>query len=167
MADARYEERTYRRMPGEGSAYGRPISSILTDLLQQFTMLIKQEGELARTELSENISRAIMGVAMAVAAAVLLVPALVILLLAAVYGLETTGLASYWSALAIGGGTFLLGLIILAIGMARLKAKSLMPNKTIHQLQEDAAMARRQVQTEPVVVETATVRRRDADQRAA
>jgi uncharacterized membrane protein YdfJ with MMPL/SSD domain len=92
MAEGRYEERVYRRMSGEGPAFGRPISNILTDLLQQFTMLIKQEGQLARTEVSENVSRAITGVVMAVAAAVLLVPALVILLLAAVFGLESTGL---------------------------------------------------------------------------
>lgn len=167
MAEARYEDRMYRGTPGETPVYGRPISNILTDLLQQFTMLIRQEGELARTELSENISRAIMGLVMAVAAAVLFVPALVILLLAAVYGLETTGLAPWWSALAIGGGAFLLGLIILAIGIARLKAKSLMPSKTLRQLQEDAAMAKRQMQSEPAVVETEMGGRRDADKRAA
>jgi hypothetical protein len=167
MAEARNEEKVYRRMPGEGAAFGRPIYNILTDLLQQFTMLIKQEGELARTELSENVSRAIMGVVMAVAAAVLLVPALVILLLAAVFGLESTGLEPWLCALAVGGGALLLGLIILAIGVSRLKAKSLMPSKTLNQLQEDAAMARRQMKSDPAVVETETVGRRDGYERAA
>lgn len=166
MAEGRYEDRVYRRMAGEGAAFGRPISNILTDLLQQFTTLIKQEGELARTELSENASRAIMGVVMAVAAAVLLVPALVILLLAAVFGLETTGLEPWLCALAVGGGALLLGLIILAIGIARLRAKTLMPSKTLNQLQEDAAMARRQMKSDPVA-ETETVGRRHGYERAA
>jgi hypothetical protein len=108
-----------------------------------------------------------MGVVMAVAAAVLLVPALVILLLAAVFGLETTGLEPWLCALAVGGGALLLGLIILAIGMARLRAKSLMPSRTLNQLQEDAAMARRQMKSEPAAVETETVGRRDGYERAA
>jgi hypothetical protein len=167
MAEARYEERVYRRMPGEGSAFGRPISNILTDLLQQFTTLIKQEGQLARTEVSENVSRAIMGVVMAVAAAVLLVPALVILLLAAVFGLETTGLEPWLCALAVGGGALLIGIIILMIGISRLKAKSLVPSKTLNQLQEDAAMARRQMKSEPAVVETETGGRGHGYERAA
>jgi hypothetical protein len=153
-------------MPGEGPALGRPISNILTDLLQQFTTLIKQEGELARTELSENASRAITGVVMAVAAAVLLVPALVILLLAAVFGLETTGLEPWLCALVVGGAALLLGLIILAIGIARLRAKTLMPSKTLNQLQEDAAMARRQMKSDPVA-ETETGGRRHGYERAA
>lgn len=143
--ETRSEDRFYRRVPGERPFADRSLADILGDLLGQFTTLIKQEGELARTEISENLRRAVMGVAMAAGAAVLLLPALVILLLAAVYGLETTGLAPWWSALAIGGGAFLLGLLILAIGLGRLRANSLMPNKTISQLQEDAAMAKRQV----------------------
>jgi len=167
MAEGRYEERVYRRMSGEGPAFGRPISNILTDLLQQFTMLIKQEGQLARTEVSENVSRAIMGVVMAVAAAVLFVPALVILLLAAVFGLETAGLEPWLSALVVGGAALLLGLIILAIGMSRLKAKSLMPSKTLNQLQEDAAMARRQMKSDPAVAQAETVGRDDGYERAA
>jgi hypothetical protein len=148
MADIRNEERLYRGSAGGRGFADRSFADILTDLLGQFTMLIKQEGELARTEISENIRRAVMGVAMAAGAAVLLLPALVILLLAAVYGLETTGLAPWWSALAIGGGAFLLGLLVLAIGLSRLRSTSLMPSKTIHQLQADAAMARRQAKME-------------------
>jgi hypothetical protein len=126
----------------------RSIPGIVIDLFNQFTTLLRQESQLARTEISENVSRAIMGVVLAVAAAVLLIPALVILLLAAVYALESTGLASYWSALAIGGGVLIIGLILMLVGLSRLKAKNLVPRKTINQLQEDAALAKRQVNGE-------------------
>ena len=40
---------------------------------------------------------------MAIAAAVFLIPALVILLFAGVFGLEAAGLAPYWAALNVGG----------------------------------------------------------------
>jgi hypothetical protein len=85
---------------------------------------------------------------MAGAAAVLLIPALVVLLMAAVYGLESTGLAPYWSALAIGGGALIVGGILLLVGMSRLKPGNLVPRKAIHQVEEDVAMAKRQVNAE-------------------
>lgn len=126
----------------------RSIPGIVIDLLNQFTTLLRQESQLARAEISENVNRAIMGIVMAVVAAVVFIPALVILLMAAVYALEATGLAPYWSALAIGGGALIVGAILLLVGMSRLKMKNLVPRKTIHQLQEDAALAKRQVNGE-------------------
>jgi uncharacterized membrane protein YqgA involved in biofilm formation len=129
-------------------ARDRSIPGIVIDLLNQFTTLLRQESQLARAEISENVNRAIMGIVLAVAAAVMLIPALVILLMAAVYALESAGLAPYWAALAIGGGVLIIGLILMLIGVSRLKAKNLMPRKTINQLQEDAALAKRQVSGE-------------------
>ena len=85
---------------------------------------------------------------MIIAGAVLLMPALVVLLEAAVAALEHTGLQSYWSALAVGGGVLLVGLTLTMIGISRLKPKRLIPNKTIHQLQEDAAAAKRQARSD-------------------
>jgi hypothetical protein len=126
----------------------RSVPNILADLLMQFTVLLRKEGELARTEVSDNLSRLGGGLTMIVIGAVLLMPALVVLLEAAVSGLETTGLSSYWSALIIGGAVFIIGLILLAIGIGRLKPKRLVPNRTIHQLQEDASVAKRQVRTD-------------------
>lgn len=123
----------------------RSIPGIVIDLLGQFTTLLRQESQLARAEISENVNRALMGIVMAIAAAVLLIPALVILLLAAVFGLEAAGLASYWAALIVGGVAVILGAVLMLIGVNRLKAKHLIPSKTLHQLQEDAALAKRQM----------------------
>jgi hypothetical protein len=126
----------------------RSVPNILTDLLMQFTVLLRKESELARTEISEKFSSLGTGLTLIVVGAVLLMPALVILLEAAVAGLETTGLSPYWSAVAIGGAVFIIGLILLAIGAASLKPKQLVPNRTIHQLQEDASAAKRQMGTD-------------------
>ena len=126
----------------------RTIPGIVIDLIGQFTTLLRQESQLARAEISENLNRALTGVVMAVAAAVLLIPALGILLLAGVYGLEAAGFAPYWSALIVGGAAVVVGAVLMLIGINRLKAKNLMPSKTIHQLQEDAALAKRQMNSE-------------------
>jgi len=123
----------------------RSIPGIVIDLIGQFTTLLRQESKLARAEISENLNRALTGVVMAVAAAVLLIPALVILLLAGVYGLEAAGFASYWAALIVGGAAVVIGAVLMVIGVNRLKAKNLIPSKTIHQFQEDAALAKRQM----------------------
>jgi hypothetical protein len=72
-------------------------------------------------------------------------PALVVLLEAAVAALENAGIAPQYAALIVGGVVLVLGLILLIVGLSRLKADNLMPRRTIHQIQEDAAVAKRQM----------------------
>jgi NADH:ubiquinone oxidoreductase subunit 6 (subunit J) len=123
----------------------RTVPNILTDLLARFTDLLRTESALARVEMSEKVSRMGTGLVLVVIGAVLVMPALVILLQAAVQALQTTGLSPYWSSLVIGGAVFIIGLILLAVGAGRLKAKRLVPDETIHQLRKDAAAAKEQV----------------------
>jgi hypothetical protein len=125
----------------------RSTAGILSDLLTQFSTLVRQESELVRVEMSEKVSQIGTGLGLTIGGAVLVIPAIVILLQAAVQGLEQTGLASYWSSLAIGGGAVLIGLVLLMIGLSRLRADNLMPKKSIHQLQENIAMARKEART--------------------
>jgi len=123
----------------------RSLPEVFTDLLGQITMLLRKEGQLARAEISENIGRAAAGLMLIVGGAVLLIPALVILMQAAVTALMSYGWAAHWSSLIVGGSVLVLGLILLLVGMNRVKAGSMMPNKTIHQLQQDASVAKEQV----------------------
>jgi hypothetical protein len=91
---------------------------------------------------------------MAAGAAVLLLPALVILLMAGVYGLsEGLEWPMWMSSLIVGGAALIIGLIVVAVGASRLKPSALKPEKTIKQLQEDAAMAKRQMSGDPSVVQ--------------
>jgi len=123
----------------------RSIPEILSSLLGQFTMLVRKESELARTEMSEKVGQVAAGLVLVVAGAVLLIPALVVLLGAAVAALEKAGIAPPYSALIVGGAVLVLGLILLMVGVNRLKAGNLVPHKTINQLQEDASVAKQQV----------------------
>jgi steroid 5-alpha reductase family enzyme len=57
-------------------------------------------------------------------------------------------MSSATAALVVGGAVLLLGLILVMIGVSRLKARKLVPRKTIHQLQEDVSVAKRQVRSD-------------------
>ena len=126
----------------------RSVPDILSDLLRQFTTLVSTESRLARVEMSEKVGQVAGGLALIVGGAVLLMPALVILLQAAVAALEQAGIAPPLSSLIVGGAVLVIGLILLMVGLNRLKAEKMVPQKTIHQLQEDAAAAKRQVRSE-------------------
>jgi Putative Actinobacterial Holin-X, holin superfamily III len=127
------------------SETNRPISAAVVDLASQFSALIRKEGQLARAEMSEQIGGFGVGLAFVVGGSVLLIPAVVILLQAAVARLAAAGLAVGWASLVAGGATLLFGLALLAIGIGRLRAGRLVPGKTIHQLQRDAAIATEQL----------------------
>jgi hypothetical protein len=86
------------------------------------------------------------GMIMALFGAVLMIPALVILLTALAAWLVEGGMEPAVAAGIVGGGTLLIGLILLSVGMKRLSADSLTPRATIDQLRNDAAMAKDQVQ---------------------
>jgi hypothetical protein len=113
--------------------------------MNQVTRLFRKEIELARTEVSENVSSAISGLVMIVAGAVLLIPALVILLQGAVSALIDADLEPHWAALIVGGATLLVGIILAWIGIGKLKTDKLLPKRTMEQLQRDAAVAKEQV----------------------
>ncbi|XSC44561.1 phage holin family protein [Bradyrhizobium sp. RDT10] len=125
--------------------FERSIPEIIGDLLTQFPALARKESQLARAEISEKISQAAFGLAFIVVGAVLLIPALVVLLQAAVAALEQGGFQPTAAALIAGGAALLIGVIFLLVGINRLKVGNLVPNRTIHQIQEDASVAKQQL----------------------
>ena len=128
----------------------RTVPELFTSVVSQLAELMRTEGLLARAEISEKMTLVATGLGLIVGGAILLMPALVVLLEAAVAALVDNGYAPYWSALLVGGACLVLGLILLLIGVSRLRSGRLMPDKTIHQLQRDAATARSQMRTDNV-----------------
>ena len=51
------------------------------------------------------------------------------------------GIAEHWAALMVGGMAFLFGLILVWIGVNRIKPNALMPSRTMEQIRRDAAVA--------------------------
>jgi hypothetical protein len=124
----------------------RSIPEIFTDVINQFTTLLTKEGELARTEISEKITQVAVGLGLIVGGSVLLTPALVILLQAGVSALITNNIVREpWAPLIVGGAVFLIGIILLLVGISRLRAEALVPHKTIQQIQSDVRVAKQQV----------------------
>lgn len=124
----------------------RSIPEIFTDVINQFTGLLRKEGQLARAEMSEKITQVAAGLGLIVGGSVLLTPALVILLQAAVSALITNNIIKEpWAPLIVGGAVFVIGIILLLVGLSRLKADALLPNRTIQQIQSDVRVAKQQV----------------------
>lgn len=125
-------------------AYGniRSIPELFTDLIAEVTTLVRKEGQLARAEISEKATRALAGLAMMLLGAMLLIPAMVILLQAAVMGLIGNGADPTAAALMVGGAIFLIGMVLGLVGWSRLNAGSLVPDKTIDQLKRDTQVPR-------------------------
>ena len=126
----------------------RSIPDLVADVVNNFTILLRKEAQLARTEMSEKISDLAIGMGLLVGGSVLLIPALVVLLQSAVTALVDANLRLVWAALIVGGATLLIGLVLLALGINRLKAARPVPARTIEQLQRDAEVAKQQVRND-------------------
>jgi xanthine/uracil permease len=123
----------------------RSVPELFSDLVNQLSTLFRKEIQLARAEMSEKVSKALSGVGLIAGGAVILLAALVILLEAAVAGLVAAGLETHWAALIVGSVAVLIGFVLVRAGMGNLKGSSLAPQKTVEQLQRDAAIAREAV----------------------
>src|SRR4051812_17413987 len=102
--------------------YNRSVPDIISDLFMQLTSLFRKELQLARTEVSEKVGQAVGGIVMLLIGAVMLIPALVILLEAVAAAIaDLTTLESYWASAIVGGSTLLIGIILALVGINRLK----------------------------------------------
>ena len=128
--------------------YNRSIPELLADVMNQFTILVRKETQLARTEMSEKLGELAVGFALLVGGSVLLIPALVILFEAAVTALVDAGMGAALASLVVGGSVFAIGCVLLTIGVNRVKAARPVPTRTIEQLQRDAEVAKQQVRND-------------------
>jgi len=101
---------------------------------------------LARTELSEKVAQAGRAAGMIGAGAVILLPALVLLLFAFSAALIRSGLSEPVAYLIVGMGAALLSVGLIAVGMSRLTGGALKPKVTLGQIQRDKVAAKEMVQ---------------------
>jgi len=120
----------------------RSIPELAGSVFRQLADLMRTEGMLARTEMSEKMTHMGTGLALLVGGAILAMPALVILLSAAVAALMENGWTPWWASLLVGGLSLMLGLLLLSLGANWLRSGNLIPSRTLQQLQYDANAAR-------------------------
>lgn len=115
----------------------REAPNHLAGSLRSFAGLVQKEVELAKAEISHNVSRAAVGVALLVGAVLLAFTAFHVLAGAAVGYLTQTGLSAGTAALIVGGVLIVLALVLALIGKSRLSGDALAPNKTAHNISRD------------------------------
>lgn len=116
----------------------RPVSSLLSDVAQHVTALVRGEVALAKAEVAENARRVISGALMIVGAAVLAMVGLGQIADAAVAGLVGMGLTAGWAALAVGGGAVLFAALLVHEGLGAFEKTNLIPRRTVMNVRRDA-----------------------------
>ena len=123
----------------------RSIPELFSDAVGQLAKLIGNEFELARTELSEKANQVGRATAMIGAGAVILMPALVLLLFAVSAALIRGGLSEPVAYLLTGTGAALVSAALIAMGLSRLSGDALKPSMTLEQVQRDKLAAKEMV----------------------
>jgi uncharacterized protein YacL len=123
----------------------RPVSELFADALKQLSKLMHNELQLARAEIAVKASEAISGMGLVVGAGISMIPALVLLLMALAAWIEELGTRSSIAHLLAGAVGLVIGGILAGIGISRLKANSLVPKRTLEQIQRDVTAAKEHV----------------------
>jgi hypothetical protein len=123
----------------------RSVAELFTDALNQFSNLVRNELQLARKELSFKAGEAMTAGGLLICAGLFLIPALVELLTALAAWMEELGTGRSLAHLIAGAVGLVIATILGGIGMNRLKANSLVPERTFNQIQQDVAAAKEHV----------------------
>jgi hypothetical protein len=123
----------------------RSIPELFGDVMGQLSKLVSNEFELARVELSDKASQVGRGAAMMAAGAIILIPALVVLLFAASAALTEAGLSEPISHLISGGCALIVSVALVLIGRSRLSGDALKPSVTLDQVERDKMAVREMV----------------------
>jgi Putative Actinobacterial Holin-X, holin superfamily III len=127
------------------SPNSRSIPELVSDAVGQLAKLVGNEFELARAELSEKASQVGRATAMIGAGAVILIPALVLLLFAISAALIRGGVSEPIAYLLTGAGAALVSGGLIVTGMSRLSGDALKPSVTLDQVQRDKIAAKEMV----------------------
>ena len=120
--------------------------NLLSEALTHVSNLVRKEVDLARTEVSENLSRAAMAIGLLVGAIVLALVALNTLAAALVAAIAELGLDAGWAALIVGGALALVALGMVSKGVKDLKLSSIAPTRAAKNVRRDAETVKETIQ---------------------
>jgi hypothetical protein len=127
------------------SASNRSIPDLLGDAVNQLAKLIGNEFALARAELADKAAQVARASALIGAGAVLMIPALVVLLFAIAAALMHAGISDPVAYLLTAIGAMAISGILIWVGISRLSGDALTPKVTIEQLERDKLAAKEMV----------------------
>ncbi|MCA1596523.1 MAG: phage holin family protein [Chloroflexi bacterium] len=122
----------------------RSLGELFSDLSSETTTLVRQEISLARTEVTEKVTRVGKDLAFLAAGGAVLYAGFLAILAAIVFGLAAAGLPRWGSALIVGVVVALVGGFLVFKGLRDMKETELAPRATINSLKEDVKWAKEQ-----------------------
>ena len=127
------------------SPNSRSIPDLVSDAFGQLAKLVGNEFALAKAEMSEKANQFVRAAAMIGAGAVIMIPALVLVLFAVAAALIRGGFSDPVAYLLTGGGSALLSAILIWLGITRLSGDALKPAVTLDQIERDKSAAKEMV----------------------
>jgi hypothetical protein len=115
----------------------RTISTLLGDALSQFAKLFQNEVDLAKAELDEKVRQIGGAIVFLAAGAILVIPALVMVLFALSAAFMAAGWSQPLSYLTSAIVAAVIAGVLSAMGINRLDPRNLAPRKTMRQLEKD------------------------------
>ncbi|EAP77860.1 MULTISPECIES: phage holin family protein [Roseovarius] len=117
---------------------GPSAGNLLSEALAHVSALVRNEVDLARAEIDENLKTAGVAIGLIVGAVAVALAALHVLAAALVAALTELGIPAGWSALIVGVGLALIAWAMVQKGVNELKLRSLAPTRTAKNVQRDA-----------------------------
>ncbi len=127
------------------SASNRSIPDLLGDAVNQLAKLIGNEFALARAELADKAAQVARASALIGAGAILMIPALVVLLFAIAAALMHAGISDPVAYLLTAVGAMAISGILIWVGISRMSGDALTPKVTLDQLERDKMAAKEMV----------------------
>jgi hypothetical protein len=123
----------------------RSLGELFGDLARDTGTLVRQEVELAKTEMTQKASRAARDIGLLAAGGLVAYAGFLGILAAIVLGLVAAGLDAWLAALLVGAVVAAVGALLVQRGLSALKREELAPRQTVETLKEDAQWAKDQV----------------------
>ncbi len=124
--------------PREPVAAQRSAGGLLGDALGHMSALVRNEVDLARAEVNENLTRAGVAIGLLAGAVVVALVALNVLAAALVAALTAAGIPAGWSAIIVGVVLAIIAYLMVKKGTDDLKLNSLAPTRTAANVRRDA-----------------------------
>jgi uncharacterized membrane protein len=122
----------------------RSLGELFTELTSDFSLLLRKEIQLARVETMEKVSDATQSIIWMVAGGLIAYAGFIGLVIAGIVGLALF-MPLWLSALIVGVVLVVVGLILIQSGRSSLQEMTVVPERTVESLKEDAEFVKEKV----------------------
>ena len=129
-------------MTSQSDTPERTLGQLVADATHDISSIVQGEIALAKAELGADVKKAGVGAGLFAAAGLFAFLALILLLIAAAFGLVAAGLAPWLSFLIVAGVLLVVGAILALVGKSSISKVKGKPERTIKNAQETIAVIR-------------------------